>query len=63
MVSESSLRGLTLINLAGPYNMRGREFSNFEQNVKPMRELRGVIVDVRWENNCCDQRQSRNRGQ
>ena len=56
MVSASSLRGLTLLNYAGPYDMKGREYSNFQQNIKPLRELRGVIVDARWEKNCCGSR-------
>ena len=49
MVSGSNLRGLTLINTAATIDVRNKEYSCFERNVLPLKELKNVIVDVRWQ--------------
>jgi len=49
MVSGSNLRGLTLINTAATIDVRNMEYSCFERNVLPLKELKNVIVDVRWQ--------------
>ena len=48
IISGRSIKGLTFVNFAGSYNFRGREYSDFDKNMRPIRELRGLISDVRW---------------
>ena len=49
MVAGSNLKGLTLINTAHTIDFKDKEFSSFERNVLPLKELKNVIVDVRWQ--------------
>lgn len=49
MVSGSNLKGLTLINTAGNYDFKDMEYSGFERNVRALKELKNIIVDVRWQ--------------
>lgn len=38
-VSASKITGFTLINNAGPYDFKGNEYSDFLQNMQPIRSL------------------------
>jgi hypothetical protein len=39
MVEKSTLRGLTIVNSAGPYDYNGREFTDFDCNMMPIKQL------------------------
>ncbi len=48
MVSSSKLNGFTFINKSGNWNFFGREYSDFNKNMKPIKMLPNVMSDIRW---------------
>lgn len=49
LISESRmLKGFTFINSCGSYNFNGNEWSDFEDNMRPIKQLNNVISDIRW---------------
>ena len=46
---ESGVRGFTFINLAGDYNFRGREWSDFSRNMAPIKALTNITSEIRWD--------------
>ena len=49
MVSGSTLRGLTFINIAKSFNFKEREYSEFEKHVRPIKEINRIRCDIRWQ--------------
>ena len=53
ILSNSQMKGLTFINVAMAFDYNNNEYSNFEANVAPIRNLTNMIVDIRWVNPGC----------
>lgn len=47
-ISSSKVNGFTFINMAGPYNYNDREYSDFQRNMLPIKNLSRVMSDIRW---------------
>ena len=48
MLSRSKLKGFTLINMAGHYDMtKKKEYSNFINNMKTIKQL-PIPTDIKW---------------
>ena len=52
LIGESHLKGFTLVNSAGPYDYNGDQYSDFQQNMLPIRQNHGLIADIQWLNDC-----------
>ena len=52
LVNESNLKGFTFTNSAGPYDYSNSEYSDFQQNMAPIRQHPGLIADIQWFNGC-----------
>ena len=53
ILSNSSMKGFTFINAATAFDYNNNEFSHFEANMAPIRNLPNMIVDIRWYNSGC----------
>ena len=53
ILSNSSMKGFTFINAATAFDYNNNEFSHFEANMAPIRNLTNMIVDIRWYNSGC----------
>ena len=51
-VSESSLKGFTFVNSAGGYDYHDNEYSDFQQNMLPIKQNAGLIAEIQWLNSC-----------
>jgi hypothetical protein len=51
--AQGNLKGLTLLNRAGAFDFKNDEYSSFEQNVQPLRQMSKCLTDIRWENLNC----------
>ena len=47
MLSRSSLKGFTFTNLASPNNYLNNEWSDFKDNMKPIKSL-PMLTDIKW---------------
>lgn len=47
MLSRSSLKGFTFTNTASPNNYNNNEWSDFKDNMKPIKSL-PILSDIRW---------------
>ena len=52
-LSNSQMKGFTFINAAMALDYNNNEFSHFEANMVPIRNLTNMIVDIRWQSFCC----------
>jgi hypothetical protein len=53
VVAQGNLKGLTFINRAQAFDFRNDEYSDFNQNVQPLKQLPNCISDVRWDKIGC----------
>ena len=44
------MAGFTFVNMAGDYDYNGREWSDFEKNMAPIKGLTNIISEIRWDN-------------
>jgi len=49
VISGSTIRGLTFINMAKNFDYNGKQYSEFEKNIKPIREISRIRSDIRWQ--------------
>lgn len=48
LAESRSIKGFTFVNCCGPYNFNGNEWSDFEVNMKPIKQLSNLGSDIRW---------------
>ena len=53
LLSNSGLSGFTFINVAMAFDFNNNEFSNFQTNMAPVKNMTNMIVDIRWNSYCC----------
>ncbi len=47
ILSQSQLKGFTFINNADCYDLESDEYSNFEENMRPIKKL-PIMSEIRW---------------
>lgn len=47
-IAESNIKGFTFVNTAGSYNFNGSEYSDFIENMRPIKYITRVMSDMRW---------------
>lgn len=49
LIAESRmLKGFTFTNICGTYNFDGNEWSDFVDNMRPIKQLHNVTSDISW---------------
>ena len=52
-VSQSELKGFTLINNARGYDLNDNEYSDFKARIEPIKQISSIISDIRWNDESC----------